>query len=70
MQQEEAAPAKPGGAPYGLLLGVALGLGLAVAFGISFSFLAPLVRENLGTQKSDDAAKDSDSASSQEHDEK
>ncbi len=78
---EANASASGGGLPWGLLLGVGLGVaigvarddiamgaGLAVAFGISFSFLSPLVRNQLNKNKSDGAAEDSDSASSQETD--
>ncbi|WP_440959153.1 hypothetical protein ACFELO_03310 [Oceanicaulis sp. LC35] len=81
--QEDKTPSKPGGLPIGLLIGVVLGFalgllrgdvasgaGLAVAFGICFWILSPLVRKILDPKTSDDAAEDSDSASSQEKDSK
>lgn len=76
-------PAKRGGIPIGLFVGavigysiglikgdVAAGAGLAVALGISFWMLTPLVRKILAPKTSDDAAEQSNSASSQEKDSK
>ncbi len=80
-QDDQAAPQKRSVWPIGLITGVAAGIALgfargdvamsastAVALGICFAFLAPLVRDLLTRQKSDDAAEFSARASSQEKD--